>query len=63
MSEDKLYKYESDSSLPSLKMLLVEKKAKGIINHPEQRLHNDFRSLVDKRNVVLRLITFLRDQY
>jgi hypothetical protein len=63
MSEDKLHKYESDSSLPSLKMLLVDKKTKGIINPPEQRLHNDFKSLVDKRNTVSRLITFLRDQY
>ena len=63
MSDNKLHKYETDSSMPSLKMLLVEKKNKGIFNPSEPRLQNEFRPMMDKRNVVTRLIVFLRDQY
>jgi len=63
MSDDKLYKYESESSLPSLKMQLVEKKTKGTFNPPEQRLFTQFRPTPEKRNAVTRLIAFLRDEY
>lgn len=63
MSDEKLRKYESESSLPSLKMLLVEKKPKGFNNLPEPRLRNEFRPVLDKHNAVSRLINFLRDQY
>ena len=63
MSEDKFYKYESDSPLPGLKMQRVEKKVKGVSNPPEQRQFIEFRPTPDNRNAVTRLIDFLRDQY
>jgi hypothetical protein len=63
MSDNKLHKYESDSSMPSLKMMLVEKKSKGINIPAEPRLRSEFRPVLDKRNAVSRLIIFLKDQY
>jgi hypothetical protein len=63
MSEDKTVKYEFDTHLPSLKKKSADVKTKGHIAQSEITFRDDFSPVLDKQNVVIRLIDHLKERF
>ena len=63
MSDDKKVKYEFDSHLPSLKKKAADIKAKGHFTPSEMAFRDDFSPVLDKQNVVIRIIDHLKDSF
>jgi hypothetical protein len=63
MTEDKKIKYEADAHLPSLKMKLVDSAPKGGFNTSEKMFPEEFGPILDKHNVVSRLIDHLKERF
>jgi hypothetical protein len=63
MSDDKKIKYESDTHLPVLKMKLVDSTPKTGFNASEKIFREDFGPILDKQNVVTRLIDHLKERF
>jgi hypothetical protein len=63
MSNDKKIKYESDTQLPSLKMKLADSKTKGSLNASERMYREEFVQMLDKENIVTRIIDHLKERF
>lgn len=63
MSEDKKVKYEFDTHLPSLKMKSADTKTKGHSTQSEITLLDDSSTVLDKQNVVIRIIDHLKERF
>lgn len=63
MSDDKKIKYESDTLLSGLKIKLVESKAKGGFPSSDWAYRDDFAPVLDKQNVVIKLIDHLKERF
>jgi len=63
MSDDKKVKYEFDTHLPSLKKKQADAKTKGNFNPSEMTFHDEFSPVLDKQNVVIRIIDHLKERF
>jgi hypothetical protein len=63
MKEDKKIKYEADTHLSSLKMKLVDSSPKGGFNMSDKMFREEFGPILDKQNVVSRLIDHLKERF
>jgi hypothetical protein len=63
MSDDKKIKYEFDTHLPSLKKKSADLKAKGLFAQSEMVFREDFSPILDKQNVVIRIIDHLKERF
>ena len=63
MSDDNKVKYEFDTHLPSLKKKTVDAKAMGHIVQSETAFRDDFSQVLDKQNVVIRIIDHLKERF
>ena len=63
MTEDKKIKYEFDSHLPSLKMKATDLKSKGQFSPSDNTFHGEFSPVLDKQNVVIRIIDHLKERF
>jgi hypothetical protein len=63
MSDDKKVKYEFDTHLPSLKKKQADAKTKGNISPSEMIFHDEFSPVLDKQNVVIRIIDHLKERF
>lgn len=63
MSDDNKVKYEFDTHLPGLKKKTVDAKAKGHSAQSEMAFRDDFSPVLDKQNVVIRIIDHLKERF
>ncbi len=63
MSDDNKAKYEFDTHLPSLKKKTVDAKAKGHFAQSETAFRDDLSPVLDKHNVVIRIIDHLKERF
>jgi hypothetical protein len=63
MSDDNKVKYEFDTHLSSLKKKTVDAKAKGHFAQSEVAFRDDFSPVLDKQNVVIRIIDHLKERF
>jgi hypothetical protein len=63
MSENKKTKYEADTYLSGLKMKLVDLTPKPGFNSSEKLFREEFEPILDKHNVVSRLIDHLKERF
>jgi hypothetical protein len=63
MSDDNKVKYEFDTHLPGLKKKTIDAKAKGHLAQSEMFYRDDFSPVLDKQNVVIRIIDHLKERF
>jgi hypothetical protein len=63
MNEDKKVKYEADTYLSGLKMKMKDSAPKAGVNFSEKIFRDDSGVILDKQNVVTRLIDHLKDRF
>lgn len=63
MSDDHKIKYEFDTHLPGLKKKSADLKAKGHSPQSEMAIREDFSPILDKQNVVIRIIDHLKERF
>lgn len=63
MSDDKKIKYEFDTHLPGLKIKKADMKAKGHLIPSEMAYRDEFSPVLDKQNVVTRIIDHLKERF
>ena len=63
MSDDHKVKYEFDTHLPSLKKKSADLKAKDHLPQSEMAFREDFSPILDKQNVVIRIIDHLKERF
>jgi hypothetical protein len=63
MSDDNKVKYEFNTHLPSLKKKNVDAKAKGHFAQSEVAYRDEFSPVLDKQNVVIRIIDHLKERF
>jgi hypothetical protein len=63
MSDDKKVKYEFDAHLPSLKKKSADPKANGHFAQSEMAFREEYSPILDKQNVVIRIIDHLKERF
>jgi hypothetical protein len=63
MSDDKKTKFEFDTHLPALKNKKADMKAKGRFIPSEMTYRDEFSPVLDKQNVVTRIIDHLKERF
>jgi hypothetical protein len=63
MNEDKKIKYEADTRLSGMKLKLVDTTTKAGFNASDKMFHEEFGPILDKQNVVSRLIDHLKERF
>jgi hypothetical protein len=63
MIEDKKIKYEADTSFSGLKLKLKDSAPKAGANFSEKIFRDESGVILDKQNVVTRLIDHLKDRF
>jgi hypothetical protein len=63
MPDENKVKYEFDTHLPSLKMKSADTKTKGHFAQTEIAYRDDLSPVLDKHNVVIRIIDHLKERF
>jgi hypothetical protein len=63
MSEDKKVKFEFDTHLPGLKLKSADAKTKGHFAPSDTSFHEQLSPVLDKQNVVIRIIDHLKERF
>jgi len=63
MSDDHKVNYEFDTHLPGLKKKSADLKAKGQLPQSEMAFREEYSPILDKQNVVIRIIDHLKERF
>jgi hypothetical protein len=63
MNEDKKIKYEADTRISGMKLKMVDTAPKAGFNVSDKMFRDDSGPILDKQNVVSRLIDHLKERF